>query len=220
MNKRVITGLTIIGGAGLLFAFGDLLIPQENVIFDAVNRPKEFAALVTSGPYQWWAARGFVGVLMEMIGTITLYQILAKTKAEKWAFAGLLLSLTHQILGCGVFAVIQFLFPVIGQEVLNGNTEIIKYASINGGLAILFGISLISTLSGLALMAVAIFKSGVLPKWSGWIVFLGFALIPFPGVALQFIANTLWGGAYFWMAIHIYRRYRNDLFLESLPVRQ
>ncbi|MBO9703300.1 MAG: hypothetical protein J7604_24005 [Sporocytophaga sp.] len=210
MKKRVITGLTILGGAGLLFAFGDLLIPQENVIFEAVSRPKEFAKLVTSTPYQWWAARGFVGILMEMIGTITLYQLLSKTKVERWAFAGLLLSLTHQILGCGVFAVVQFLFPAIGQEILNGNSAIVKHASIDGSLAILFGISLISTLAGLGFMAIAIFKSKILPKWSGWLAFLGFALIPFPGVALQFIANVIWGGAYFWMAFYIYKEYKNN----------
>lgn len=205
MNKRVITGLAIIGGAGFLFAFGDLLIPQENVIFEAGKRPREFAALVTSPAYQLWAARGFVGVLMEMIGTIALYQYLSKTKAERWAFAGLLLSLTHQILGGGVFAVAQFLFPALGHEVNLGNVEAVRHASMQSGLGMFMVLSLISTLTGLALMAVAIWKSGVLPRWSGWLVFLGFALLPLPGVALQFFANALWGTAYCWMAWHVRR---------------
>jgi hypothetical protein len=75
------------------------------------------------------------------------------------------------------------------------------------GEQVFMGLSLLSTLAGLAVMAVAIRRSGALPKWSGWVAFAGFFLIPFPGVALQFFANALWGEAYFWMAYGVSKQY-------------
>lgn len=140
-----------------------------------------------------------------MIGTVGLY--LQKSKAERLAFYGLLLTLTHQILGVGVFALAIFLFPAVGEMVLAGNTEAVRFATVEGALGSFMGASLLFTLAGLALMAVAIWKSGVLPKWSGWVAFLGFAMIPLHGVAVQFLANTLWGAAYFWMAYSVYKNY-------------
>lgn len=140
-----------------------------------------------------------------MIGTVGLYLYLQKSKAEKWAFAGLLLTLTHQMLGIGVFAVAYFLFPAAGHLFLAGVPNAISYAAMDGALAGLFGISLICTMAGLFCMALAIQKSGKLPKWTGWVALLGFALIPVPGVVIQFLANTIWGAAYFRMAVHVSR---------------
>ncbi|MBC5994115.1 hypothetical protein [Pontibacter cellulosilyticus] len=207
MKKRIVSCLSILGLAGLVFAFGDLLIPQENVLFEAAQRPQEFAELVTSPNYSIWAARGLVGVLMEMIGTVGLYLYLQRTRAERLAFYGLLFTLTHHILGLGVFALVIFLFPAVGEMVLAGNMEAIRFATMDGALAAFMGASLFTTLAGLALMAVAVWRSGVLPRWSGWMAFLGFALIPFPGVLLQFLTNILWGAAYFWMAYSVYKNY-------------
>ncbi|HWV32769.1 MAG TPA: hypothetical protein VN038_24070 [Dyadobacter sp.] len=203
MKKRIVVSLHCLGIAGLVFAFGDLLIEQENVIFKADAAPAAFARLTTSTAYLWWAGRGFLGVFLEMIGTVGLYLYLQKSKAEKWAFAGLLLTLTHQMLGMGVFAVVYFLFPAAGHLFLAGAPNAISYAAMDGALAGLFGISLICTMAGLLCMALAIQKSGKLPKWTGWMALLGFALIPVPGVVIQFLANTIWGAAYFRMAVHV-----------------
>lgn len=203
MKQRSIISLIIIGLGGLLFAFGDLLIPQENVLFEATKRPDEFAQLVTSSNYSIWALRGFIGVLMEMIGTVGLYLYLQKTKAERLAFYGLLVTLTHHVFGMGVFAVAYFLFPALGKLYLGGDSSALSFAAIEGPLGIFFLLSLLFTLLGLGIMATAVYKSGVLPKWSGWLAFLGFFLIPFPGVLLQFLTNVLWGSAYLWMAYYI-----------------
>ena len=203
MKKRIVVSLHCLGIAGLVFAFGDLLIEQENVIFKASAEPEAFAELTTSNAYLWWAGRGFLGVFLEMIGTVGLYLYLQKTRAEKWAFAGLLLTLTHQMLGIGVFAVAYFLFPAAGHLFLAGAPNAISYATMEGALAALFGISLVCTMAGLFCMAIAVQKSGILPKWTGWLALLGFALIPVPGVVIQFLANTLWGIAYFRMAVHV-----------------
>ncbi len=207
MKNRIVSCLAVLGTAGLVFAFGDLLIPQENVLFEAASRPLDFSRLVTSSNYSLWALRGFAGVVMEMVGTVGLYLYLQKTKAERLAFLGLLLTLVHHLMGMGVFAVAYFLFPAVGQLVLAGQAQAIAYASITGPLQVFMGISLLSTLAGLAVMAAAIWQSGALPKWSGWVAFAGFFLIPFPGVALQFFANALWGGAYFWMAYRVWKQY-------------
>ncbi len=211
MKTRITSCLSIIGFGGLIFAFGDLLIPQENVLFQASSHPEEFSKLVTSSKYSLWALRGFLGVIMEMIGTVGLYLYLQNSKAERIAFYGLIITLVHHIFGLGVFALVYFMFPMIGEIYLSGYTEVIRYAVMEGPLQIFMGVSLLSTLTGIALMAVAIWKSGKLPKWSGWIVFAGFALIPFPGVWLQFTTNLMWGAAYFWMAYSVYSDFGNKV---------
>ncbi|AMM52612.1 hypothetical protein TH61_17455 [Rufibacter sp. DG15C] len=203
MEKRTSNCLIVIGLAGMLFAFGDLLIPQENVLFEATKRPDAFAELVTSSNYKWWGLRGFVGVLMEMIGTVGLYLYLQKSKAERLAFYGLLLTLTHHILGVGVFAVAFFMFPALAELHLNGDANALAFAAIEGPLGAYFALSLAFTLIGLGVMAVAVYRSGHLPRWSGWLAFVGFLLIPVPGVVVQFAANFTWGMAYWWMAYHI-----------------
>jgi len=203
MKNRIVASLCCLGVAGLVFAFGDLLIDQENVIFKASQEPEKFAALTTSGAYYWWAGRGFLGVFLEMVGTLGLYFHLQQTKAEKWAFAGLILTLTHQLLGMGVFAIAYFLFPVAGQLYKNGIPQAMPFVTMQGALGLFFALSLVCTMAGLACMAVAVQKSGKLPKFSGWLALLGFALIPVPGVIVQFVANITWGAAYFWMAWHI-----------------
>jgi hypothetical protein len=211
MKKRTVTCLVVIGLAGMVFAFGDLLIPQENALFEATKRPQAFAQLVTSPNYTPWVLRGIIGVLMEMVGTVGLYLYLQKTRVERLAFYGLLITLTHHILGVGVFAIALFLFPAVGKLYVNGNDAALAFAAMEGPLGIYFLLSLLSTLIGLATMAVAVYKSGVLPKWSGWLAFLGFFLIPMPGLLIQFTANALWGIAYFWMACYIAKNYERAL---------
>lgn len=205
MKNRIVASLCCLGIAGLVFAFGDLLIDQENAIFKAEQEPAKFASLTTSSAYLWWAGRGFVGVLLEMIGTVGLYLYLQPSKAERWAFAGLLLTLSHHILGVGVFAIAYFLFPAAGNLIQEDVAAVIPFVAMKGGLATFFALSLIVTMAGLFCMAVAVQKSDMLPKPSGWIALLGFALIPVPGVFIQFLANTLWGAAYFWMAWYVYK---------------
>ncbi|MBO9596069.1 MAG: hypothetical protein J7599_24410 [Niabella sp.] len=204
MKKRIVASLCCLGIGGLVFAFGDLLIDQENVIFKADQEPEKFAALTTSAAYLWWAGRGFLGVFLEMIGTVGLYLYLQKTKAEKWAFTGWLFTLVHQLLGMGVFAIAYFLFPAAGHLYLDGATQAMSFVTMKGALGVFFGVSLASTLVGLTCMAIAVQKSKVLPAFSGWMALLGFALIPVPGVVIQFLANFTWSAAYFWMAYHCY----------------
>ncbi|MBO9732655.1 MAG: hypothetical protein J7623_28690 [Chitinophaga sp.] len=203
MKKRIVASLCCLGIGGLIFAFGDLLIDQENVIFKADLEPEKFASLTTSTEYLWWAGRGFLGVALEMIGTVGLYLYLQKSKAEKWAFAGFLFTLTHQLLGIGVFAICYFLFPAVGHLYQEGVREAIPFAVMNGALGFFFAISLACTMIGLFCMAVAVQKSKLLPAYTGWMALLGFALIPVPGVIIQFLANSIWSAAYFQMAYYI-----------------
>jgi hypothetical protein len=95
------------------------------------------------------------------------------------------------------------MFPALAKLHLNGDMNALSFAAIESHLAIFFFLSLVFTLAGRAVMAVAVYRSGVLPRWSGWLAFLGFLLIPLPGVILQFVTNVLWGIAYLWMAYHI-----------------
>jgi len=78
--------------------------------------------------------------MMEMVGTVGLHLHLQRTKAERLAFFGLLLTLVHHLLGMGVFAVAYFLFPAVGELVLAGPAQVVAYASITGPLQVFTGL--------------------------------------------------------------------------------
>lgn len=138
---------------------------------------------------------------MELIGIVCLYQILRATAQKKTAFYDIIITLLHHLSDFGVFAIAYFFFPLIGREILQGNTSIAADEQMNGALGMHMIFSLLVTTAGNGVMAYAICKSGVLPKWSGIVVFIGFLLLPLSGVAVQFGANLLWAAGYLAMAV-------------------
>jgi hypothetical protein len=106
------------------------------------------------------------------IGTLALYLSLAGTPSEKWALGALLLLFA----GLGLFmlfiGILAFVAPVLGRDYLNGDTNAInaitESARISNPSALVFGATaiLLLFLSSLFL-AVAIWRSRKMPKWSG-----------------------------------------------------
>lgn len=197
-------GLVIIGLAGLLFAAGDAAIPQEGAMFSPTERPEDFAALVTSDAFLFWAVRGLVGVHMELIGTIALFFGLAGTSYERWAFWGMLLCALADLFSTGLFTLTTFVFPAVGEAIQAGQLSAGSIASLDAFMPIM-GAGYLVTALGLGLFAVAIWKTDRFPRWAGVLALVGWLLIPIQGYAIQIAANLLWGGAYLWMAASPHR---------------
>lgn len=198
-------GLIIIGLAGILFSLGDMLIPQDGAVFSVTENPEVFSNLVTSSNYKFWTLRGFIGVPLETIGTIALFLGLIGTKREKLAFWGMLLCVLGDLFGQGFFTVTTFIFPKVGEMILNGNSTVSSLAALDDFMPVI-GISFIMTYVGLILFAIAIWSSKRFPKWSGIIVFIGFLLIMVDTYAVQVITNALWGFGYLWMAFYSWNK--------------
>lgn len=210
-NRLVRYGLILIGLAGFIFAIGDALIPQEGDMFGAAEDPEGFAGLVTSDNFRFWAARGLIGVPLEVIGTIALFLGLAGTPKEKWAFWGMLLCVIGDLFGMSIFMFAYFIFPEVG-TLIAGGVESASAVAAAEPMMPLFGIGMLITFIGLILFAVAIWKAEErFPKWSGIVVFIGFALLLIQtSYVIQILANVIWGSAYLWMAAYSWNKFSNE----------
>jgi len=212
MNNRILFGFIAAFLGALVFAFGDLLIPQEGLYFEAAEKPDEFARFVTTGNYKIWAMRGLFGVFFEMFGVLSIYLALRNSRFENLAFWGFVPFMVHVAIGFGLFSVLYFMFPALGQLHLSGTAQATQFAAMEGGLQTTFLIvGSVVWILALILLSIAIWKDKTtLPKWSGIVMTLGFLLIGSPGQMMQFIANLIWGLAFLWMAIHFKKNSGKD----------
>lgn len=164
-------GLIVIGAAGFIFAIGDAFIPQEGTMFSASEDPQAFADLVTTDHYKIWAARGLIGVPLEVIGTIALFLGLVGTSKEKLGFWGMLLCVLGDLFGLSMFMFAYYVFPEVGGLISAGMESAASVAAVEPMMP-LFGAGFIITFIGLILFAVAIWNAPErFPKWSGILVF-------------------------------------------------
>lgn len=200
-------GLLLIALAGLIFAGGDALIPQEGTMLNAAEEPEAFAELVTTDNFEIWAFRGLIGVPLEVIGTVALFMGLIGTAREQLAFWGMLLCVIGDVFGVAIFIFAYFVFPQVGQLIMDGMEAAASVAAAETLMPVL-GLGLIMTLIGLILFAVAIWHaSDRFPKWSGILVVVGFLMLLIQtSYVIQILANLTWGSAYLWMAVYSWNR--------------
>ena len=173
-------------------------------MFAAMERPQAFAELVTSDGFRFWALRGVVGIPLETIGTLALFFGLVGAAGENWAFWGMLLCVLGDLFGIAAFAIFAFVFPDLGTAMLDGQEGVASIAALDDFMPVFMG-SMLATYVGLALFAVAVWRSGRFPRWSGVVVLFGFLLIPIQNYAVQISANIIWGVGYLWMAWAFWR---------------
>ena len=203
-NSFIKLGLLIIGLAGFIFAWGDAYIPDAEVMFQATGQPEAFSNLVTTDGFAFWSMRGMVGIPMELIGTIALFLALVSSPLEKWAFLGMVLCLLADLFGFGLFAILYYMFPQVGELYVGGSTAAITLASVDEIMP-LFVANFLLTSLGLILFAAAIWRSNVLPRWSGIVAVIGWLMLLVQGsYLLQISANLIWGAAYIWMSISVW----------------
>ena len=145
---------------------------------------------------------GVVSLVFLLFGFQALHAFLERNATDKWAFAGMILS----VIGLGLFlpflGVFAFAGPVAGKFYLSGNLQavsIISEATGTMNLASLAfgGVSLLSSVLGSILFSVAIWRSGKLPKWSAIAYAISAPLnwIPHYIPALWFLGGILLLGA-------------------------
>jgi hypothetical protein len=206
-NKFIRYGLLTIGVAGILFAVGDSFIPQEGNMFAATEDPEAFARLVTLEGFRFWAMRGLIGVPMEVIGTIALFFGLIGTRYEKWAFWGMMLCVLSDLFGTGLFTLMYYVFPKVGSLIMAGTESAATVASLDAFMPIM-AVGFVATTIGLGLFAWAIWKTDIFPKWSGWVVVIGWLLLLVQtSYIIQILGNAIWGAGYLWMAAYSWKHF-------------
>lgn len=154
-----------------------VLFPVVRPFFDesSLQGAKEFASA------QWVVAHGFGmgGFILLTLGFLGIYVHLEETEVEAWMFRAFVLTLVGVGLTLPFFGAEAFSLQVIGQAAVSQNNPALipLVNQVRFGPAIAFiGTGLILVAAATILAAFAIWKSGVLPKWSGVPLAIGFAV--------------------------------------------
>ncbi|MDN7012178.1 hypothetical protein FGW20_03805 [Methanoculleus sp. FWC-SCC3] len=121
-----------------------------------------------------------VGFILLVLGLLGLYGRLHETKAEPRAIAALVLTWAGVGLTLPYYGAETFALAAVGREAIEQNsvdllltlTDAIRF----GEGVWLFGAGLLALAAGAILFAAAIWRSGILARWSGIPLALGFAL--------------------------------------------
>jgi hypothetical protein len=172
-------GLFALPVYGLLIAYSTLK-PQPDQVAD----PEGWARFVSSTSYLVGHVLGNVlGTVLVVFGTFALGALLATSRAPRLGLWGMVLSITGYLLFTIPGVISSFATPPIGAAYLAGNREVmsLEFSPI---LTLITLLALLLAVIGNGLLSVAIWRSGILPRWAGviWaaatLVFyvLGFAL--------------------------------------------
>lgn len=135
---------------------------------------------------------GFVCLLF---GLLALYGYLARTRASSWAALGLIVSVVAIALALPVFGIVGLADQVLGDVYLAGHKDVsAAMLQMAGGtfsdrINNYFGVLIYVSLLGAIATAVAIWRSGTLPKWAGVVVAPGIVL------SMTFSPGLAWVGS-------------------------
>jgi hypothetical protein len=161
----------------------------------------------------WVAAHffGMLGFIAFSLGLLAVHRAVGRTRAEP--LAGLAVVVTW--IGAGLtlpyFGAEDFALHAIARRSLTGNIDLlglaqdIRYSPLS---ITMFGIGLVGLGAGAILAAVAVARSGVLPRWSGTLAAVGFALfIPqfFAGEIVRIGHGVLLAAGLAWLAVALWR---------------
>ena len=180
MTDLVRRGIYALPVAGVLTAVPWVFIYGNNPSLKA--DPEGYArSLVSTGS----AVGGYLylaGLICLMFGLLALYGYLARARPSSWAAVGMIVSVVGIALALPVFGVLGLARPVVGDVYLAGHKDVTDaMVQLSGGtfsnrINTYFGVFIVVCLIGAIAYAVAVWKSGTLPKWAGIIVAAGFVL--------------------------------------------
>jgi hypothetical protein len=160
------TGLVVLPLYGLILCFTTRK-PQPDQVVD----PERWAQFVSSPSYLVeHIASSVVGAVLVILGTLALGAFLARGRAPRLALSGTILAVAGQTLFMVPGTISTFATPAIGAAYLGGNREVMT-VEFSPVLTLITGVALLLTVAGNIVLGVAIWRSGVLPKWAGllWI---------------------------------------------------
>jgi hypothetical protein len=173
------TGLLALPIYGVLLAVGTLE-PQP----DQVKDPSGWARFVSTPSYLvQHVLTNVVGTALVILGTFALGAVLAGTRARRLGLIGMVTSVVAYVLFTVPGVISTFATPAIGAAYLRGNRDVMTLVFPNS-MTVIVLLGLLAAVAGNILLGIAIWRSGVLPRWTGgvWIAatvvfyLLGFAL--------------------------------------------
>jgi hypothetical protein len=126
------------------------------------------------------------GTTIGLVGVLALFAVLAATGARRLALRGLVLSVAGMAFIMTLFGAAAFAQPAIGRAYLAGQQAAVAINSdLYGAPAVVVGLTggLLYS-AGAALLGVAVWRSGTLPRWTGVLYAVAVPLIAVVGLAV------------------------------------
>jgi hypothetical protein len=167
MQNRIRWGIWALAISGVLFTVAALI---PGVAVDPSTSPDAFARV--SATVGFSNMLGIPAGAFLLVGVLTLYLFLAGTSVDRIAFAGLLLIIAGVSMFLPFIGIYAFAGPVSGRHYLNGDsnavTIITESTSTTNPSALIFGSAAgLALVTGAVAIAIAIWRSKSLPRWSG-----------------------------------------------------
>jgi hypothetical protein len=178
-------------------------------------------AIVSSSYYLSQLLGNALALTVLIFGVMALYAYLANSSVRALALGAMVLSIfgiALQLIDLGVFA---FAIPALSQSFLEGHSESINILDyiFAGPFRIITTLALLLYLAGFILWGVAIWRSGVLPKWAGVLVAAHAPLLIFGPVSVASpvvgALLALVGGG--WVALSVLRSSPAQVQAEAEP---
>jgi hypothetical protein len=143
-----------------------------------------------------------------IFGVIALYAYLVNARERALALAAMILSIFGIALTLSTVGVNAYAIPALSRSYLNGRTESIRILDyiFAGPLGTISTLVFLLYSAGFILVGIAIWRSGVLPKWAGVLVAVHAPLISGPFSVVGSVVGALLalvGGG--WIALSVLR---------------
>jgi drug/metabolite transporter (DMT)-like permease len=190
---------------------------------DRQNEVEAYARYISTTSYLAQHLLGSIlGAILAIFGVMALAAYLANRRVGRWALLAMVLSVAGNCLILTIFGFSTHVSPVIGRLYLEGQPgamEVNEAIFGTSSFAIVAVLGLLLYLSGAILLGVAIWRSGVLPKWAG-ALYAPTGLLIASGVAIgwaQTVGSALLIVAGGWIAWSLMRQPSSQLGTEVQP---
>jgi hypothetical protein len=204
---RTRLGALALAVAGLLFVLYPALRPWKDESTVA-------GAMGAMGSGGWVVSHLFamIGFILVPLGLLALWNVISRTRAERLAFAAVVTSWIGSGLILPYYGAEDFGLHAIATKAAEGQNldllDLVDKVRFNPVAATIFLVGLVLLGVGAVLAAAAIWRSGGLPRYSGILFALSFALfIPqfFTPPAVRIAHGVLVGVGLTWMALVLWR---------------
>jgi Domain of unknown function (DUF4386) len=200
-----VLALPLAGLLALVGLYSSFQLGTGGILATGDNR-----AIVSSSYFVSELVGNALALTLLIFGVVALYAYLANSSVRALALGAMVLSIfgiALQLTQLGVFA---YAIPALSRSFLNGHQESIRILDyiFSGPFRIVVTLALLLYLAGFILWGVAIWRSGVLPKWAGVLVALHAPLLIYGpvsvvGPVVGALLALVGGG---WIALSVMRR--------------
>lgn len=172
LQRRLRVGalaLILAGIAGALVPLGTTGIPTA---------PEQNVAFATGANSLGWRLAMILGLIYQtllVLGSLALYVRVAQTRAEGWAFAGMVVTVCFTMLFVPMMGFAAFVVPAVGALIEAGHADAVAVMdqTFREPFAVVPFLGGILVNLGPILTGVAVWRSGALPKWAGLLLIGG-----------------------------------------------